>query len=123
MMVYGFFFVVLLRLVALVSADSLKDVEHVVLFLQENRAFDHVTIRSPCCFGLPLRDSSISEPWLVFADSPILMSKLILMARQFSNSPSDIFYLLNVKVICDRLVFMGPDIYYPQKSRVEPDNC
>lgn len=30
-----------------VSAASLKDIKHVVLFMQENRAFDHVSI----CFG------------------------------------------------------------------------
>jgi phospholipase C len=27
---------------AVVAADSLKDIDHVVLFMQENRAFDHV---------------------------------------------------------------------------------
>lgn len=26
-----------------VSASSLKDVKHIVLFMQENRAFDHVS--------------------------------------------------------------------------------
>jgi phospholipase C len=28
-----------------VSAGSLKDIKHVVLFMQENRAFDHVSVR------------------------------------------------------------------------------
>lgn len=28
-----------------VSADSLEDIKHVVLFMQENRAFDHVSLR------------------------------------------------------------------------------
>ena len=34
--------VTLLALAAGVSAGSIKDIKHVVLFMQENRAFDHV---------------------------------------------------------------------------------
>lgn len=32
-----------ITLVATASTGSLKDVKHVVLFMQENRAFDHVS--------------------------------------------------------------------------------
>jgi phospholipase C len=32
-----------------VSASSLKDIKHIVLFMQENRAFDHVSPRSLLC--------------------------------------------------------------------------
>lgn len=34
--------IVVLALAAAASAGSLKDIKHVVLFMQENRAFDHV---------------------------------------------------------------------------------
>jgi phospholipase C len=34
-----------LAVVATVQAGSLKDVKHIVLFMQENRAFDHVSCR------------------------------------------------------------------------------
>jgi phospholipase C len=37
--------VTLLALAAGVSAGSIKDIKHVVLFMQENRAFDHVSPR------------------------------------------------------------------------------
>jgi phospholipase C len=32
------------------AAASLRDIDHVVLFMQENRAFDHVS--SLCCLSL-----------------------------------------------------------------------
>lgn len=52
---------------------GLEEIDHVVLFMQENRAFNHV--------GSPyfLREfnslCSISEPWLAYEGSMILMSK------------------------------------------------
>lgn len=39
----GFF----LAIIATVSAGSLTDIKHVVLFMQENRAFDHVSFQGP----------------------------------------------------------------------------
>jgi phospholipase C len=36
--------VVAASLAAAASAGSLKDIKHIVLFMQENRAFDHVRL-------------------------------------------------------------------------------
>ncbi len=40
-------------LVASAMAGSLKDVKHVVMMMQENRAFDHVGSQSQYCNSLP----------------------------------------------------------------------
>jgi hypothetical protein len=51
------------------ATASLKDVKHVVLFMQENRAFDHVSPpfgnRDCCVANASSSSSSIMEPWPV----------------------------------------------------------
>jgi len=85
-MLYTLSFAVFLHFVALVSADSLKDIKHVVLFLQENRAFDHVMNHLSCNVSSALILCSTSGPWLAFAVSPIPMFKLTLTAKRPFNS-------------------------------------
>lgn len=71
---------------AAASAGSLTDIKHVVLFMQENRAFDHY-------FGTMPGKSSLlkaiqnggTETYQVFADSRIQMCKSIQMANRPSN--------------------------------------
>jgi len=69
--------VTLLALAAGVSAGSIKDIKHVVLFMQENRAFDHVGLLFICVRFNNLITHSTSEQWLAFVDSPIPMSSSI----------------------------------------------
>jgi hypothetical protein len=59
-----------------VSAGSLADIDHVVLFMQENRAFDHVSFPVFVDFKYILISDSILEPWLVSEDFKIRMFKL-----------------------------------------------
>ena len=49
-------FVAVSALAAAAQAASLKDVKHIVLFMQENRAFDHVsdTLTPAAYITLPL---------------------------------------------------------------------
>lgn len=51
----------------LVSGGSLTDIEHVVIFMQENRSWD--TVRFPCVMNRSLRTHYIAVLWH-YARSP-----------------------------------------------------
>ena len=57
------------------SAGSLKDIKHVVLFMQENRAFDHVNKPASLSIRNASNLKSILGLWLEFVDSQTLMYK------------------------------------------------
>lgn len=67
-------------------AGSLKDIKHVVLFMQENRAFDHVSIGTELISETYSDAYSILEPCQEFEVSLIRMCKSTQMAGQHSNS-------------------------------------
>jgi len=71
-----------------VLAGSLKDIKHVVLFMQENRAFDHVSPRIEFIMEAYSNACSILEPCQESEVSLIQMCKSIQMAEQHSNSTS-----------------------------------
>jgi hypothetical protein len=62
-------------LAATASAGSLKDIKHVVLFMQENRAFDHVTLALVLIPTVRSNLRSILGLWLEFVDFQTPMYK------------------------------------------------
>ena len=69
-------------------AGSIKDIKHVVLFMQENRAFDHVRCTIALDSVLSLTISSTLVQWLAFVDSLILM---------YNSTPARTSQLFNSK--------------------------
>lgn len=70
------------------SFGHLINLHSVVLFMQENRAFDHVCVLVAVAWTgvLKLHANSISERWLVFVDSQTLMSTLHQTASRCGSS-------------------------------------
>lgn len=72
-----------------VYAGSLKDIEHVVIFMQENRAQDTVGLPSLECksaSGADQMNKSTMVPWQVFVASPIPTFRSTLMGNLFGTS-------------------------------------
>lgn len=61
--------------IAPVTADTLKDIEHVVIFMQENRSWDSVSTYCKRHDRLAADRPSTSGLWLVFAGSTIPTSR------------------------------------------------
>jgi phospholipase C len=90
------FLVVFGSLVTNSLAGSLADIKHVVLFMQENRAFDHVG--NTIVWGnSPSDNSSILGPCLEFAVLQIQMFKSIQTAKLLFSSKHPIFLAQCVK--------------------------
>lgn len=71
-----------------VSGGSLRDIEHVVIFMQENRSWDSVCSHLPENNQRNLTFDSTSELWLVLAASMIPMFRSTLMASRSGTSKS-----------------------------------
>jgi predicted permease len=63
----GHLLLLVLSLISLSLAGSLTDIKHVVLFMQENRAFDHVIYLPLClsCTDLLVLWHHGRRPWLL----------------------------------------------------------
>jgi hypothetical protein len=58
-----------------ITAGSLADIDHVVLFMQENRAFDHVILPFHMDYQTLIHIFSTLERWQAFEDFQILTSR------------------------------------------------
>jgi hypothetical protein len=82
-----FLVVAALAFAVFTSAGSLKDTKRVILFMQENRAFDHVCLTAfPKSIEYTLTSSSALEQCLVFEDVLAQPFKSDQMAELLSNS-------------------------------------
>ena len=100
---------ILVAFAAKCLAVDLTDIKHVVLFMQENRAFDHVSPVSEIC-GTSLTSTSTMEPWLVSVVSLLPMSSSTLQrislpfsSRHFVSN----FVVYSFKVFVNRKVNSG----------------
>lgn len=84
-----------------VQADSLKDIKHIILFMQENRSFDHVC---PHHRSVTLKTRelaaetkpSISAPWPGFATlvTPMYKSTMALQSGDSEKVPVHFLFLV-----------------------------
>ena len=83
-------YIALLALSGTVNGVSLKDVKHVIMLMQENRSFQHVSCEAHryilFCKDLPSNYCSISGLWQAFAALPIPTCRSIPTADQFGTS-------------------------------------
>lgn len=77
----------LLALAGIVNALGLGDIKHVVLLMQENRSFQHVSdLRCEARRHFLIERISTLEPWPVFEDLPIPMLRFWSMENLFGTS-------------------------------------
>jgi hypothetical protein len=67
------------------AAGSLADIEHVVLFMQENRAFNHVSHTFQIVFNQKLKFCSILGRWPESVDSKIRMFRSLMGGQSFTS--------------------------------------